>query len=265
SDGIPHSPGHNYQRDDRYLSPGPSDPHPVQQEPNQINTHPLTEEGKRVVRMTDKVKNMDTGRGAAKIRPSYLTRYSNAGSPLLAHFGCIINYGRPSKYLHISSNCCTLLACLTKEVSIGHPLPIPVHLVLALCCAYSISGSTILSGKGFPTISDIPGVGWSINAGGIPTVLAICCAYGFPTISDIPGVGWSINAGGIPTSLVIGHPLLIPVHLAFLDLQYFLGSVLCFYSVFKCPRDSRLSPTQPTSAGVSIAAESRHRPTSAGV
>ncbi|KAH8976944.1 hypothetical protein EDB86DRAFT_3174559 [Lactarius hatsudake] len=67
SDGIPGS--------DRILDmAGPSDPHPVQQEQNQINTHPLTEEGKRVVIPTEKVKNMDSGRGAARIHPSYLTR-----------------------------------------------------------------------------------------------------------------------------------------------------------------------------------------------
>ena len=35
---------------------GPSDPHPVQQEQNQINNHPLTEEGKRVIKPTEKVK-----------------------------------------------------------------------------------------------------------------------------------------------------------------------------------------------------------------
>jgi len=48
---------------------------------------------------------------------------------------------------------------------------------------------------------------------------------------------------------------------ASLDPQYCLGSVLLFYSVFKCLRDSRLSPTQPASAGLSILGES---PTSAG-
>ncbi|KAH9009634.1 hypothetical protein EDB85DRAFT_2162478 [Lactarius pseudohatsudake] len=77
SDGTPHSPGNNYQGDDRYSSPdmaGPSDPYPVQQERNQINNYPLAEEGKRVVIPTEKVKNMDTGRGAAKIHPSFLAR-----------------------------------------------------------------------------------------------------------------------------------------------------------------------------------------------
>ncbi|KAH9037487.1 hypothetical protein EDB85DRAFT_1888399 [Lactarius pseudohatsudake] len=106
SDGTPHSPGNNYQGDDRYSSPdmaGPSDPYPVQQERNQINNYPLAEEGKRVVIPTEKVKNMDTGRGAAKIHPSFLA--SASGIP---------NYLRPT----------------TRNVPIEHPLPIPVHLLI---------------------------------------------------------------------------------------------------------------------------------------
>ncbi|KAH9047244.1 hypothetical protein EDB84DRAFT_1435042 [Lactarius hengduanensis] len=73
--GNPASLGYNSPRMNRSLTPGPSGSHHVQQQRNEFDSHPLPIDGvRRVIKLTDKVKNMDTGRGAAKIDRRYLAR-----------------------------------------------------------------------------------------------------------------------------------------------------------------------------------------------
>ncbi|KAI9437168.1 hypothetical protein H4582DRAFT_2058173 [Lactarius indigo] len=76
NDGTPDSPGYKSSNINRSSSSdiaGPSDTHHVQ-EMKELNTSPLIEKRKRFIKVSEKIKNMDTGRGAAKVHPSYLAR-----------------------------------------------------------------------------------------------------------------------------------------------------------------------------------------------
>ncbi|KAI9429894.1 hypothetical protein H4582DRAFT_2064504 [Lactarius indigo] len=76
NDGTPDSPGYKSSNINRSSSSdiaGPSDTHHVQ-EMKELNTSPLIEKRKRFIKVSEKIKNLDTGRGAAKVHPSYLAR-----------------------------------------------------------------------------------------------------------------------------------------------------------------------------------------------
>ncbi|KAI9430604.1 hypothetical protein H4582DRAFT_2063619 [Lactarius indigo] len=76
NDGTPDSPGYKSSNINRSSSSdiaGPSDTHHVQ-EMKELNTSPLIEKRKQFIKVSEKIKNMDTGRGAAKVHPSYLAR-----------------------------------------------------------------------------------------------------------------------------------------------------------------------------------------------
>ncbi|KAI9443892.1 hypothetical protein H4582DRAFT_2053660 [Lactarius indigo] len=75
-DRAPDSPGYKSSNINRSSSSdiaGPSDTHHVQ-EMKELNTSPLIEKRKRFIKVSEKIKNLDTGRGAAKVHPSYLAR-----------------------------------------------------------------------------------------------------------------------------------------------------------------------------------------------
>ncbi|KAI9447519.1 hypothetical protein H4582DRAFT_2051264 [Lactarius indigo] len=76
NDGTPDSPGYKSSNINRSSSSdiaGPSDTHHVQ-DMKELNTSPLIEKRKRFIKVSEKIKNLDTGRGAAKVHPSYLAR-----------------------------------------------------------------------------------------------------------------------------------------------------------------------------------------------